>query len=86
MNFIQAQLADRSCKGQSGRKSDSTILREGKKRVGVVLSGLFIYLCKPAYGRTDIFAVRSDLRATNQVAVQPQYADAANFQILITLG
>lgn len=33
-----------------------------------------------------MYVIRSDLSPTNQVAVWTKYADAANFQILITLG
>lgn len=70
MNFIQALLADKTGAVKVfERKSCSTISQEEK---GFALSvDLFTYLCKPAYERTDIFAVRSDLRATNQIAVQP---------------
>lgn len=43
-----------------------------KKRQGSALSlGLCIYLCKPAYERTGLFALRPDLRAANQRAVPP---------------
>lgn len=67
-NFIQALLAyETGAVKVFERKSCSTISQEEK---GFAVD-LFTYLCKPAYERTDIFAVRSDLRATNQIAVQP---------------
>lgn len=73
INFIQALLADKNgnCKSLCLRGKVVQPSPRRKRKWFVLSVGLFIYQCKPAYEITDIFAVRSDLRATNQTAVQP---------------